>query len=157
MTIDIGLTHIAFAVADVEASVAFYGRYASMKVVHDRPADHGASRVVWISDLTRPFVLVLVPTTTPEEPLGPLGHLGFGAPSRADVDRLAATAEDEGRLVLGPVDSGPPVGYWCLVTDPDGNTVEFAFGQEVGLAVFDATGASSPPPVQASSSRAAPA
>jgi len=138
MTVDIGLTHVAFAVADVEASVAFYERYCAMRVVHERPAEGGVGRVVWISDLTRPFVLVLVPTTTPEQPLGPFGHLGFGVPSRADVDRLAALADEEGRLALGPVDSGPPVGYWCLIRDPDANTVELAHGQEVGLAVLAA-------------------
>jgi hypothetical protein len=27
------------------------------------------------------------------------------------------------------------VGYWCFVGDPDGHTVEFAFGQHVGAAL----------------------
>lgn len=139
MTSDIGLTHVAFAVADVEASVAFYDRYVGMRVVHERVAEGGVGRIVWISDLTRPFVLVLVSASTAAQPLGPFSHLGFGVSSRAEVDRLARTARDEGRLALGPADSGPPVGYWCLIRDPDGNTVEIAHGQEVGLAVSDAS------------------
>jgi lactoylglutathione lyase len=32
-------------------------------------------------------------------------------------------------------DFGPPVGYWAFIADPDGNTLELSFGQEVGLTV----------------------
>jgi catechol 2,3-dioxygenase-like lactoylglutathione lyase family enzyme len=136
--VDIGLTHIAFAVRDVEASIDFYDRYVGMQVVHERPAENGLGRIVWLSDLTRPFVLVLAPSATPDPPLGPFGHLGIGLPTRDDVDRLAALAKDEGRLRMGPTDSGPPVGYWVFIDDPDGHTIELTFGQEVGLAVFNA-------------------
>src|SRR6266581_1223949 len=41
----------------------------------------------------------------------------------------------EGRLVREPEDSGPPVGYWAFLRDPDGHTLEIAYGQELGLAV----------------------
>ena len=140
MSVDIGLTHVAFAVSDVEASVAFYERYSSMVVVHERPSEHSPGRVVWLSDRTRPFVIVLLPASgEPDRALGPMGHLGFGVASRDEVDRLAALAESEGRLLLGPHDSGPPVGYWCYIEAPDGHTVEIAHGQEVGLTV-DAAG-----------------
>ena len=108
--VDIGLTHIAFAVRDVEASIAFYEHYLGMQVVHERPSENGRGRIVWMSDLTRPFVVVLAPSATPDPPLGPFGHLGVGLPSRADVDRLASEAAAEGRLRMGPTDSGPPVG-----------------------------------------------
>jgi catechol 2,3-dioxygenase-like lactoylglutathione lyase family enzyme len=138
-SIDVGLTHIAFSVRDVEASIDFYARYAAMKVVHERPAEGGLGRIVWLSDLTRAFVLVLLPSANPDPPLGPFNHLGFGVASREEVERLAELARAEGRLTLPPTDSGPPVGYWTLLTDPDGHTVEIAHGQEVGLAVFDAS------------------
>ncbi len=137
--VDVGLTHVAFAVRDVEASIAFYEHYLGMQVVHERPSESGHGRIVWMSDLTRPFVVVLAPSATPDPPLGPFGHLGVGLPSRADVDRLAADAASEGRLRMGPTDSGPPVGYWAFLDDPDGHTIEITFGQEVGLAVFAAT------------------
>jgi lactoylglutathione lyase len=136
--VDVGLTHIAFAVRDVETSISFYEHYVGMRVVHERPSEHGHGRIVWMSDLTRPFVIVLIPTDTPDRALGPFGHLGVGVPSREDVDRLAGQAAAEGRLRMGPTDSGPPVGYWVVIDDPDGHTVELAHGQEVGLAVFDA-------------------
>ena len=34
---------------------------------------------------------------------------------------------------------GPPVGYWALIRDPDGHTLEVAYGQELGRAVEGAT------------------
>jgi hypothetical protein len=36
---------------------------------------------------------------------------------------------------MGPTDSGYPVGYWALLSDPDGHTLELSYGQEVGLTV----------------------
>jgi hypothetical protein len=62
-------------------------------------------------------------------------HLGVGCPSRAEVDRLATLARAEGRLLMGPRDYGPPVGYWAFLADPDGRTLEVSHGQEVGLTV----------------------
>ena len=40
-----------------------------------------------------------------------------------------------GYAVFGPIDSGPPVGYWGYIVDPDGHNLEISFGQEVGLTV----------------------
>jgi hypothetical protein len=37
--------------------------------------------------------------------------------------------------VAAPEDSGPPVGYWALIRDPDGHTLEIAYGQDVRHAV----------------------
>lgn len=130
---DVGLTHIALVVSDIEAATAFYAKYARMKVVHERQDDD--VRIVWISDLTRPFVIVLAQGPRMEHPLGPFGHLGVGCESRVEVDRLCDLARNDGCLALGPNDSGYPVGYWALLRDPDGHTIELSFGQEVGLAV----------------------
>ena len=130
---DVGLTHVALPVADVERSMAFYRRYAHMEPVHRRTDPDGAS-VVWLSDRTRPFVVVLIEGTV-GHPLGPFAHLGVGCATRGEVDRLAAMARDEGVLRMGPTDSGYPVGYWTLLADPDGHTLELAYGQEVGLTV----------------------
>lgn len=131
---DIGLTHVALPSQDIEASIAFYWRYARMEVVHRR--EGSAGRVVWLSDHTRPFVIVLIEQEERvENPLGPFAHLGVGCESREEVDRLCALAAAEGRLRLAPSDSGYPVGYFALLVDPDGHTLELSFGQEVGLAV----------------------
>lgn len=134
--VDIGATHLALVASDLERSIAFYERYAGMQVVHRR-ADPGGSRVVWLSDLTRPFVLVLIEGAV-EARLGGFSHLGVGCASRAEVDRLAAAARAEGCLAMGPTDSGEPVGYWAFLRDPDGHHLELSYGQEVGLAVAHA-------------------
>src|SRR5262245_20676435 len=100
-----------------------------MEVVHRR------ENVAWISDRTRPFVIVLIETEGVEYPLRPVAHLGVGCASRAEVDRLCEQARGDGCLLTGPMDYGPPVGYWAFLCDPDGHTLELSFGQEVALAV----------------------
>ena len=55
---DLGLTHVALTARDLDASIAFYGKYAGMAVVHRRARE--GVRSVWLSDRTRPFVIVLV-------------------------------------------------------------------------------------------------
>lgn len=148
---DVGLTHVALLCGDLDASVAFYAKYAGMEVVHQR--SDGSSRVAWVSDRTRPFVIVLieVPAVVPRPLLRlangllrllvPFEHLGVGCASREEVDRLCAEARADGRLARGPKDAGPPVGYWAFVTDPDGHTLELSYGQEVGLTVDHARSA----------------
>jgi hypothetical protein len=54
------------------------------------------------------------------------------------VKKSAALARDDQYLLREPEDSGPPVGYWALMRDPDGHTLEVAYGQELGHAVEDA-------------------
>lgn len=132
---DLGLTHIALAVRDLRASISFYERYAAMKVVHRRSAG-AEGGVAWLSDLTRPFAIVLIEAPgLNDTPLGPFGHLGVAVASREEVDRLVELARADGRLAEGPSDSGPPVGYWAYIRDPDGNTLEVAYGQEVAFTV----------------------
>ncbi len=138
MSIDVGLTHIALRATDLDASIAFYAAYAHMKVVHERGVEGRGQRVVWLSDGTRPFVIVLIQADTPEPVLLPIAHLGVGCASRDEIDALCAQAEREGCLVSAPTDSGYPVGYWALVRDPDGHTLELSYGQEVGLTVEEA-------------------
>ena len=128
---DIGLTHVALPVRSLMASAAFYEKYAGMHVVHRRPG------VVWVSDRTRPFALVLIETSNEIKPLLPMAHLGVGVRSRDEVDRLCRLAREEQCLAREPEDSGPPVGYWALIRDPDGHTLEVAFGQELGNAIED--------------------
>ena len=132
---DLGLTHVALPASHLPASLAFYARYARMEVVHRRLDPVTGTEVVWISDGTRPFVVVLISVAKVEHPLRPLAHLGVGCASREEVDRLCDAARAEAALRLGPIDSGYPVGYWALLADPDGHTLEISHGQEVGLVV----------------------
>ena len=145
MTVDHGVTHIALPVSNLAASLDFYERYARMQVVHRRTDPDSGTSVAWISDLTRPFVIVLIEVPslgagTPEGRLGGLYcHVGLGVATRAAVDELCARAQSETRTVFGPIDSGPPVGYWAYIVDPDGHNLEISYGQEVGLTVEGAS------------------
>jgi catechol 2,3-dioxygenase-like lactoylglutathione lyase family enzyme len=132
---DRGLTHVALTVADAERSIDFYAAYADMAVVHRRADEATGQSVVWLSDRTRPFVIVLIEADPLSPALGGFHHLGVAVDSRDEVDRLVARAVEEGRPVVGPVDAGDPVGYWAFVVDPDGHNLELSFGQEVGLTV----------------------
>jgi lactoylglutathione lyase len=96
-------------------------------------------RSVWLSDHTRPFVIVLVEAAGQQDhPLGPFGHLGVACASREEIDRLYAEACREGRPTRAPIDAGDPVGYTVRIADPDGHSLELSFGQEVGLTVQSA-------------------
>jgi len=126
---DVGLTHVALPATNLEASVAFYSRYARMQVVHRRP------EVVWLSDQTRPFVIVLMESPDVPFPLMPFAHLGVACSRREEIDELCEKAREDDCLIAGPMDYGPPVGYWAFLRDPDGHTLEISFGQEVGVTV----------------------
>jgi catechol 2,3-dioxygenase-like lactoylglutathione lyase family enzyme len=137
---DLGLTHVALPVADLDASLAFYAKYAALERVHERTDPTTGGRVAWVSDRTRPFVVVLIQVAEVKHPLLPLAHLGVGVASRGDVDRRVAEARAEGFACYGPIDAGAPVGYFALISDPDHHTLELSHGQEVGLAVEEAKG-----------------
>ncbi len=136
---DIGATHVALPVANLERSLDFYARYAEMRVVHKRTDAVTQHSVAWISDLTRPFVIVLIEAAAIDHTLGGVYcHIGRGVASREEVDRLAGLAQAEGRQVVGPMDYGYPVGYWVYIVDPDGHNLELSFGQEVGFTIDNA-------------------
>ncbi len=138
---DVGWTHIALPVTDMDRSLEFYDRYAEMGVVHLRSQESESNRqVAWLSDGTRPFVLVLVEVEQVKNPLGEFAHLGVACSSREEVDRRVALARSEGIPVEGPQEMGPPVGYWVFLRDPDGHTLELSFGQEVDATLDEASG-----------------
>jgi catechol 2,3-dioxygenase-like lactoylglutathione lyase family enzyme len=132
---DIGLTHIALPVTDVDRSTEFYAQYAGMQVVHRRVDTEIGVAVVWLSDRTRPFVIVLIQTASVQTVLSPLAHLGVGCKSRKVMDALCEQARQAGFLLQEPQDSGYPIGYWAFLRDPDGHTLELSYGQEIGLTI----------------------
>lgn len=133
--IDVGFTHVAFVVRDLEKSIDFYSHYAGMEVVHRREPDlPDARKVAWLSDHTRPFALVLVQSdNVTDTPLGNFGHLGVACASREEIDKKTQIARAQGILRREPIDAGEPVGYYVFFADPDGNTLELSYGQRVGL------------------------
>ncbi|MEG4146982.1 VOC family protein [Microcoleus sp. Pol12B5] len=137
--IDIGLTHIALPVSNVDRSIEFYFKYAGMQVVHRRIDAETGVAVVWLSDRTRPFVIVLIQTDSVHPVLSPWAHLGVGCKSREYMDDLCDQARQEGLLLEEPKDDGSPIGYWAFLRDPDGHTLELSYGQEIGFTVEKAT------------------
>ncbi len=128
---DLGLTHVALTVSNVDASISFYEKYAHLKVVNRRVDRTTQSDVAWIGDTIHPFVIVLLKMPKVDGALLPESHLGVACESREEVDRLCNQAQSEGILLKGPIDSPPPVGYWAYIRDPDGHTLEVSYGQEV--------------------------
>lgn len=125
------LTHLALHVRDLHACIRFYESYAEMRVIHRRCSEG----VVWLAEEGREkeFILVvLAGGPGRDQAEKDFSHLGFALESRAAVDAVAARARGEGILVWEPVDEPYPVGYYCGVRDPDGNFVEFSYGQPLG-------------------------
>ena len=128
------LTHLGLPVTDLDKSIAFYKKWAGMEVT-DRPKDpvgikgarlaqKGGGNFV-ISLLEMPVAMAL--------PMPGVMHLGLECNSKAQVDKIANDAKKAGILISGPVDSGPDLGYQTYISDPDGNNLEFSFGQRLGI------------------------
>jgi len=124
------LTHIALGVRNLERTIAFYEKHVGLRVAHER--DDG-NRVVWLAESEGDFhfVLVLFEVTEAQRGSGTLQHLGYAVASRDEVDRAAAAGRADGIVVVEPVYAGPIVGYFCILEDPDGNRVEFSYGQPI--------------------------
>ena len=129
------LTHVALWTSDIERTVDFYRKHCSLDVIHDRVEPDGG-RVVWVGETKDPsrFVIVLIRRSVEHSAPNSFAHFGFSCASRKDVDERAAVARADGVLELEPRDAGPIVGYFCMLRDPDGNSVEFSFGQALGPA-----------------------
>lgn len=133
-------THIALRVRDIDASIAWYQQFTPLELLDQRQDDMGFG--AWLGDprtVDRPFVLVLaqfLPATDPykdhpQEVLSPFAHLGIELPTRAALDEAAAAAEAAGCLAMAPNQMPPPIGYVCMLSDPDGNRIELSHDQGV--------------------------
>ena len=58
-------------------------------------------------------------------------HLGVEVTSREEIDTAAERARAEGCLAMPPTEMPPPIGYICMISDPDGNMIEFSYDQGV--------------------------
>jgi predicted lactoylglutathione lyase len=142
------LTHIALPVRDLDATMAFFAKYTSLINIHERHDADTGLRTVWlansrdVTDEGARFVVVLICGSLPTKITGDIkeqygfltsiAHLGISVESRDEVDRIAAMAKEDGCLLLGPMYRNEVVGYICIVTDPDGNNVEFSVEQVLG-------------------------
>jgi catechol 2,3-dioxygenase-like lactoylglutathione lyase family enzyme len=126
-------THLAMHVRDLEACVDFYETYAQMRLTHDRVND--GKRVVWLAEpgKEQDFIVVLIPGGPGREQISTdYSHLGFALDSKEAVDAIANKARSDGILEWEPRQEPYPVGYYCGIRDPDGNLIEFSFGQPLG-------------------------
>jgi catechol 2,3-dioxygenase-like lactoylglutathione lyase family enzyme len=126
-------THVALQVRDMTNSIAFYARYCQMRVIHERHEAGG--HVVWLGWGGDPpkFVIVLLAGDYKQNVQPPWQHIGMSVESRAEVDEAFAKGQADGlRGVWPPTDAGAIVRYYCGVPDPDGNIVEFSYGERIG-------------------------
>jgi catechol 2,3-dioxygenase-like lactoylglutathione lyase family enzyme len=133
MSMSAAFTHLAMHVRDLEACVDFYETYAEMRLTHDRVND--GKRVVWLAEpgKEKDFIVVLIPGGPGREQVPTdYSHLGFALDSKEAVDAIANKARSDGILEWEPRQEPYPVGYYCGIRDPDGNFVEFSFGQPLG-------------------------
>lgn len=127
------ITHIALHVEDLDACVDFYREYCAMAVTHRRGGE--GQRIVWMAEPGREgdFIFVMMNGGhNLDLPERDYRHFGFALQSRAAVDAIAARARRAGCLVWEPRDEPYPVGYYCGLKDPNGNFVEFSYGQPLG-------------------------
>jgi lactoylglutathione lyase len=133
-------THIALRVRDIDETIAFYTSMTPLELLDKRSDEFGHGAWLGHSDSAdKPFILVLAqffPETdpfkdAPQEVLAPFAHLGIELTSREELDDLAARAKEAGCLAMPPTEMPPPIGYICMVRDPDGNMIEFSYDQGV--------------------------
>lgn len=127
------LTHLAIHTRKIDECRNFYQEFCQLKVVHERHP-HGKT-ILWMAEPGREqefiFVLLSGGKDHPRDSQD-FSHLGFAVESKAAVDVIADQARLHGCLVWEPVEEPFPVGYYCGLRDPDGNYVEFSYGQPLG-------------------------
>ena len=126
------LTHLALPCSDLDATIKWYEKYTPLRKTHHRKDLEGA--VAWLSPQESGIVLVFIQKNETSEPitvLSPLAHLGIAVDSTEEVDQIAARGKNEDCLAWEPRQELDPVGYICALSDPDGNLVEFSYGQEI--------------------------
>lgn len=127
------LTHLALHVKNLAQCVAFYQKYCRLQVVHRRQKNN--KQVIWMAEpgLELDFVMVFLEGGPLHSPAADdFSHLGFALASKSEVDAIALEAIAEGILVWPAVQEPYPVGYYCGLVDPNGNYVEFSYGQPLG-------------------------
>ncbi|MCK9505076.1 MAG: VOC family protein [Porticoccaceae bacterium] len=124
------MTHIALHVDNLEDTIEFYKDFCRMNIVHQREA--GTKKIVWMAEPGREqdFIFVIM-NQGADLQLAEDDYRHFGFAEDA-VDEVARRAERKGCLVWPPRKEPFPVGYYCGLKDPNGNYVEFSYGQPLG-------------------------
>ena len=121
------LTHITFAVKNLDESIEFYIGWLGLEVHLDR---RPKGRTVWMTTKEQngssppEFVFVLE-----EGEVSKINHFGFQVESLTELDRIALEASKADILMEGPVHIGGVVGSYVFVRDPSGHIWEYTHGQ----------------------------
>ena len=122
--------HFFLKTKDADLSIRFYSEYLGMAAVLDQKDNEGC-RWVWLrftENPTAPF-LVLLEKGTQEKSTTILHStplLSFRLGELKLVDEISEKAKKENYLVESARDGGQVRGYFCMVSDPDGNLLEFS-------------------------------
>jgi len=133
-------THIALRVADIQATIEWYTEFTPLQLLDRREDDLSYGAWLGHPDSSEfPFILVLAqffPDRDPFAPapiakLAPFNHFGIELPNKQDIDDMAARGAAAGCLGMPATLMPSPIGYICMLNDPDGNLVEFSYDQGV--------------------------
>ena len=129
-------THVALPSCDIDRSVAWYETFTPLVVVERFEDAMGKS--AWLGHANQvedPFVLVLVmfykDQGKKQPQLAPFAHIGIEVPTEQELEAIAAKAKSADCLAMPPQRIPPPVGYVCMISDPDGNRIEISHNQQV--------------------------
>jgi len=135
---DFEFTHFAIWAGDLDASIAFYRKYAGMSVLSER-SERSGTRVAWMADDHQRLILALLaPRRLPlakrlgialARRIGPPSHIGVECSSREEIQRLCELGRAEGILRKAAAERGGSTGFVGIIADPDGNDLELSFGQ----------------------------
>lgn len=123
--------HVLFKVKDADLSIRFYSEFLGMGAVQDQ-RDAGGNRLVWLRFAENPYapLFVLMEDThlkTTPNPSVSQQAFSFRLPDVKPVEEISAKAKAENCLVEPAHYGGHLKGYFCLVSDPDGNMLEFSY------------------------------
>ena len=123
--------HVLFKVKDADLSIRFYSDFLGMGAVLDQ-RDGDGMRWVYMRFPENPSAPMFVFTEEPHLKSGPAApaqvhRFCFRLGDLKPVEEISAKAQKENCLVEPAGYGGHMTGYFCLVSDPDGNLMEFSY------------------------------
>ncbi len=123
--------HLLLKVKDADLSIRFYSEFLGMAAVVDQK-DNDGCRWVWLrfsENPTAPFLVLMEEGSLKKGATAQatLPTLSFRLNDLKPVEEIGAKAKQEGCLVEGAHYGGHMRGYFCVLSDPDGNLLEFAY------------------------------
>ncbi len=123
--------HVLFKVKDADLCIHFYSDYLGMGAVSDQ-RDGDGKRWVWMRFSENPHSPLFVFTEEPhlKVPAGVpplLPKMCFRLTDVKPVEEISAKAKKDNCLVEAAGYGGHIRGYFCVVSDPDGNLLEFSY------------------------------